>query len=71
VKAKPLTEAQVMVLQVVKEQYNEEELEDLRGLLLDFNARKMQQHVDKTAAEKGYTEGDFENMLKGHLRKTR
>ena len=69
VKAKPLNHAQIMVLQVVKEQYSEEDLEDLRELLIAFNDRKMQQHLDKTIAQKGYTVSDFENMLTGHQRK--
>ncbi len=65
----PLNQAQMMVLQVVKEQYDLNELEELRQLLLDFNHRKMQQHLDKTIAEKGYVAQDFEQMLKGHNRK--
>jgi hypothetical protein len=69
VKAKSLNDAQIMVLQVVKEQYNERDLEELRELLLDFNNRKMQQHLDKTIAQKSYTASDFENMLNGHQRK--
>jgi hypothetical protein len=70
VKPNPMNHAQIMVLQVVKEQYyNEQDLEELRALLLDFNDRKMQQHLDKTVAEKGYTKHDFEKMLTGHQRK--
>lgn len=65
----PLNQAQMMVLQVVKEQYDLNELEELRQLLLDFNHRKMQQHLDKTIAEKGYAVQDFEQILKGHNRK--
>ncbi len=65
----PLNQAQMMVLQVVKEQYDLNELEELRQLLLDFNHRKMQQHLDKTIAEKGYSAQDFEQILKGHNRK--
>jgi hypothetical protein len=30
----------------------------------------MQNHLDKTVTEKGYTNQDFEQMLKGHARKT-
>jgi hypothetical protein len=66
----PMTQAQMLVLQVVKEQYNEQDLADLRRLLIDFNSRKMQQHLDKTVAEKGYTTHEFKQMLKGHTRKT-
>ncbi len=61
-----------MVLQVVKEQYyNDQDLEELRALLLDFNNRKMQQHLDDTISQKGYTKLDFEKMLVGHQRKAR
>jgi len=69
IKARPLNDAQLMVLQVVNEQYNEQDLEDLRKLLLDFNNRKMQQHLDETITQKGYTKHDFEKMLSGHQRK--
>jgi hypothetical protein len=69
VKSRPLSPAQIMVLQVVKEQYNEQDLDDLRKLLLDFNDRKMQRHLDETIAQKGYTTADFEGMLNGHQRK--
>ncbi len=59
----PMNQAQMMVLQVVKEQYNEQDLAELRQLLIDFNHRKMQNHLDKTVAEKGYTNQDFEQIL--------
>ena len=59
-----------MVLHVVKNQYNEQELDELRELLLDFVDGKVQQHLDKTIAEKGYTDKDFEDMLCGHSGKS-
>ncbi|MEO7211412.1 hypothetical protein [Mucilaginibacter sp.] len=71
IKAQPLSDAQIMVLQIVKEQYDEDDLEDLRRLLVEFNSDKMQKHLDKTVTEKGYQQGDFENMLQGHSRKAR
>jgi hypothetical protein len=70
IKTKPLSDAQLMVLHVVKNQYNEQELDELRELLLDFVDGKVQQHLDKTIAEKGYTDKDFEDMLCGHSRKS-
>lgn len=66
----PLSQAQMMVLQVLNEPYNENDLAELRQLLIDFNHRKMQNHLDKTVEEKAYTNQDFEKMLKGHARKT-
>jgi len=69
--AQPLNQAQSMVLEVVKNHNNERDLEELRGLLLDFSNRKMQEHLDEIVAEKGYTATDFENMLKGHERRMR
>ncbi|HWZ03710.1 MAG TPA: hypothetical protein VNX40_08870 [Mucilaginibacter sp.] len=71
IKSRPLSEAQLMVLQIVKNQYNEEDLNELRELLLDFVDKRVQLHLDKTIAEKGYTDKDFEDMLYGHSRKTR
>ena len=68
-KVKPLNPAQIMVLQVVKEQYDEQELEDLRVLLTDFNHRKMQRHLDETVVDKGYAVSDFKKILSAHYRK--
>lgn len=65
----PLNQAQMMVLQVVKEQYNERDLDELRQLLVAFNHRKMQERLDQTVSQKGYTALDFEQMLNGHARK--
>jgi hypothetical protein len=66
----PMNKAQMMVLQVVKEQYDEQDLAELKQLLIDFNHRKMQQHLDKSVAEKKYSSQDFEKILKGHNRKS-
>lgn len=64
-----LTDAQLMVLQIVNAQCDEQDLEELRHLLLEFNNEKMQKHLDKTVAEKNYQAEDFDNMLYGHSRK--
>lgn len=67
----PINQAQMMVLQVVKNQYDEQDLSELRELLLAFNHRKMQKNLDATLNDKQYTDQDFEKILKGHDRKTR
>jgi predicted lipid-binding transport protein (Tim44 family) len=67
--AHPINQAQMMVLEVVQNQYEPQDLEELRQLLLAFNHRKMQSHLDKTIAEKGYTNQTFEQILKSHDRK--
>jgi hypothetical protein len=71
IKANPLSKAQMMVWQVVKDLHSEQDLNDLRDLLIDFNNLKMQQHLDEIVAQKGYTDADFEKMLNGHDRKAR
>jgi hypothetical protein len=71
VRSRPLSEGQLMVLQIVKNMDNEQDLNELRDLLLEFNNRKMQEQLEKVVAEKGYTDADFEDMLNGHMRKTR
>ena len=71
VKAKSLSPAQMMVWQVVKDIESEQDLNELRDLLLDFNRTKLQQHLDKIVTERGYTDADFEKMLSGHDRKSR
>lgn len=71
IKSRSLNDAQLMVLQVVNEQYDEQDMEDLHKLLVDFNNTKMQQHLDETIAKKGYGKADFENILRGHQRKSR
>lgn len=65
----PLNQAQMLVLQAIKEQHNEQYLDELHQLLIDFNNRKMQEHLDETISKKGYTDQDFAEMLKGHYRK--
>jgi hypothetical protein len=71
VKSKRLSDAQMLVLQVVQQpSYNEKDLAELRTLLVAFNNEKLQQHLDKVVAEKGYTDEDFDKMLRGHDRKT-
>jgi len=66
-----LNDAQMLVLQVVQQPlYDEKDLAELRTLLIAFNNEKLQDHLDKVVAEKGYTEEDFDKMLKGHDRKT-
>jgi hypothetical protein len=67
----PMNQAQMMVLNIVQEQYSEQDLAELRQLLIDFNHRKMQNHLEKTVVDKKYIAQDFEKMLKGHARKTR
>jgi hypothetical protein len=65
----PLTRAQSLVLQVVANRYySDRDLEELRTILLDFNSRKTQEHLDEIVTARGYTQQDFENMLKGHNR---
>jgi hypothetical protein len=66
VKAKSLSQAQMMVWQVVKDIESEQDLNELRDLLLDFNRTKLQQHLDKIVAEGGYTDADFESMRTRH-----
>jgi hypothetical protein len=65
-----MNQAQMMVLNIVQEQDSEQDLAKLRQLLIDFNHRKMQNHLEKTVANKKYTAQDFEKILKGHARKT-
>ena len=71
VNPKRLSDAQMLVLQVVQQpSYNEKDLAELRNLLVTFNNDKLQQYLDKVVAEKGYTDEDFDKMLNGHDRKT-
>ena len=70
IKSRPLSEAQLMVLQIVKNIESEQDLNELRDLLLHFHEERMQRHLDKVVAEKGYIDADFNKMLKGHDRKT-
>lgn len=70
VRSKRLSDAQMLVLQVVQQpSYDEKDLAELRTLLVEFNNEKLQQHLDKVVAEKGYTKYDFEAMLIGNQRK--
>ena len=71
IKSHRLSDAQMLVLQVVQQSsYDDKDLAELRTLLIAFNNEKLQQHLDKVVEEKGYTNEHFEKMLKGHSRKS-
>jgi len=44
---------------------SEDETKELKRLLVDHYSALLEEEVTKVIAEKGYTQKDFDNMLKG------
>jgi hypothetical protein len=64
----PFTEAQIELLSLFKVKLNQTDMKELRQLLLDFKFRKLQETIEETTVEKGYTESDFDKMQQEHNR---
>lgn len=67
--SQPLTQAQIMVLGLVNHQYSDNDLSELKKILLAFNHQKMQAHLDEFVSENKFNDTTFDLILKGHNRK--
>lgn len=63
----PLNETQVALLKLT-EHLSEEEIRDLKKLIIAFKARRLAQLADKVWDEKGWTQETMQAFLKTHLR---
>lgn len=63
----PLNEVQISLLKLT-ENLSEEELMDLKKLIIAFKARKLVQLADKVWDEKGWTQETMQEFLKTHMR---
>ncbi|TAH01560.1 MAG: hypothetical protein EAZ15_07145 [Sphingobacteriales bacterium] len=64
----PFTQAQMMVLSLVNKSYSDQDLNDLKKTLLQFNHQKMQNHLDKVISENNLNDATFDKILSSHNR---
>ncbi|MGF7075411.1 hypothetical protein [Mucilaginibacter sp. 3215] len=58
-----LNPIQVSLLRLFNRPMSEKETLELKKLLTDYYADKLEEEVNKTVSEKGYTQQDFDKML--------
>lgn len=63
----PLNDMQVALLKL-SEQLSEEELRDLKQIIIAFKARRLALLADKVWEEKGWTQETMQTFLQTHLR---
>lgn len=60
-----LNSIQVSLLRLFNRPMSEEESLQLKRLLVDHYSGKLNEEIKKVATEKGYTQQDYDEMLKG------
>jgi len=65
-----LNNTQLEILKLFRNDQPEEELQEIRSLLIAYLANKVTFEADKAFNEKGYTDVIFEKWKKEHFRKT-
>ena len=58
----PLNKAQLELLKLFGKIKSEEELNELKDVIVDFYAQRLMDRVDKIYEERGYTEKDLEGI---------
>ena len=65
-----LNSTQLEILNLFSNEQSEEDLKEIRSLLVTYLADKVTREADKAFDEKGYTTEIFEKWKKEHFRKT-
>jgi hypothetical protein len=65
-----LNNAQLEILKLFRNDQSEEELQEIRSLLVAYLGNKVTQEADKAFVEKGYGIAIFEKWKQEHFRKT-
>lgn len=65
-----LNNAQLEILKLFRNDQPEEELQEIRSLLIAYLGNKVTQEADKAFAERGYGAAIFEKWKQEHFRKT-
>jgi len=65
-----LNATQLEILKLFSDDQSEEELQEIKSLLIAYLAGKVTFEADKAFKEKGYTQTVFENWKQEHFRKT-
>ena len=68
--AAPLNNTQLEILKLFQQGQSEEDLKEIKSLLVTYLADKVTRSADKTFDEKAYTTAIFEQWKKEHFRKT-
>jgi hypothetical protein len=68
--AVPLNKTQLEILKLFRNEQSEEELQEIKSLLIAYLAAKVTIEADKAFNEKGYANTVFEEWEKEHFRKT-
>ncbi len=63
----PLNDTQVALLKL-SEQLSEEELRDLKQIIIAFKARRLAMLTDRVWQEKGWTQETVQTFLQTHMR---
>lgn len=64
----PLTPAQLEILKVLARPMSEEEIMELKRLIVRFFAQKLVQQANKTWDQNGWTATDTQHLSERHLR---
>lgn len=59
----PLNKTQLEILKLFTQPLSEEELRDIKALLVKHLSEKLVGKIDRISEEKGYTQKDFDNWL--------
>ncbi len=65
-----LNSTQLEILKLFRNDQSEEELQEIRSLLIAYLANKVTFEADKAFEEKGYADTVFEKWKKEHFRRT-
>ena len=68
--AVPLNDVQLEILKLFSHEQTEEEVNEIKSLLVTYLAHKVTREADKAFDEKGYTTEIFEQWKKEHFRKS-
>jgi len=66
----PLNNVQLEILKLFSDDQSEEELQEIRSLLVAYLAEKVTFEADKAFEEGGYTQAIFEKWKQEHFRRT-
>jgi len=65
-----LNSTQLEILKLFRNDQSEEELQEIKSLLIAYLSNKVTFEADKAFGEKGYTDAIFEEWKNEHFRKT-
>ena len=68
--ASPLNKTQLEILKLFQQEQSEEDLKEIKSLLVTYLADKVMRTADKDFDEKAYTADVFEKWKKDHFRKS-